>query len=167
VKLSISRTLVATPFGSLLVEASERGLRRVGFVTTGEKPRALADKPIGVLREASGQLEEYFAGNRRVFELPLDLDVSEFAGRVLSALARVPYGETTSYGELAEAAGAPGAARAVGTVMSHNPLPIVLPCHRVIASDGTLGGYGGTLEHSSGELQLKRDLLELEGALRR
>ena len=120
-----------------------------------------------MLREAAGQLEEYFAGNRRVFELPLDLDVSEFAGRVLSALARVPYGETTSYGELAGAAGAPRAARAVGTVMSQNPLPIVLPCHRVIASDGTLGGYGGTLERSSGELQLKRDLLELEGALRR
>jgi methylated-DNA-[protein]-cysteine S-methyltransferase len=103
------------------------------------------------------ELDEYFEGRRRRFDLRLDLDgISEFSRRVLDELALVPYGGVTSYGELAAAAGFPRAARAVGNVMNRNPIAIVLPCHRVIASDGTLGGYGGNLSR-------KRTLLALEG----
>ena len=103
------------------------------------------------------QLDEYFEGRRRRFDLKLDLEgMSEFSHLVLEELALVPYGGVTSYGELAAAAGFPRAARAVGNVMNRNPIAIVLPCHRVIAGDGTLGGYGGNPLR-------KRKLLALEG----
>jgi methylated-DNA-[protein]-cysteine S-methyltransferase len=109
--------------------------------------------------EARRQLDEYFAGTRREFDLDVDLSPArEFGRSVLEQLARVPYGELTTYGELAARAGRPRAARAVGTVMNRNPVPIVLPCHRVVGSSGSLVGYAGGLER-------KRLLLELEGAL--
>ena len=101
------------------------------------------------------QLDEYFEGARHDFELPLDLAVGEFYAQVLGELARVPYGETTTYGALAARTGHPKAARAIGTVMHRNPVPIVLPCHRVIGSTGSLTGYGGGLP-------AKKFLLELE-----
>ena len=101
------------------------------------------------------QLDEYFEGARHDFELPLDLVVNPFDAEVLDELALVPYGETTTYGTLAARTGRPKAARAIGTVMNNNPMPIVLPCHRVIGSTGSLTGYGGGLE-------TKRFLLELE-----
>ena len=106
---------------------------------------------------AARQLAEYFAGRRRRFGLPLDLRlVTPFQQRVLRALMDVPYGEIVSYGELAQRVGRPGAARAVGVVMRNNPLPIVVPCHRVAAADGSLGGFSAGLEN-------KRRLHALEG----
>jgi O-6-methylguanine DNA methyltransferase len=107
---------------------------------------------------ARRELDEYFAGRRRVFDLSLDLRaLPPFTVSVLEELARVPYGETTTYGTLAAKVGHPRAARAVGTVMNRNRIPIVLPCHRVVGSDGDLTGYAGGLDR-------KLTLLELEGA---
>src|SRR5207245_3475618 len=105
------------------------------------------------------ELDEYFAGRRHAFDLELDLRATpEFHRRVLTELNRVEYGHTTTYGTLAAQVGAPRAARAVGTVMNRNPLPIVLPCHRVVGANGSLTGYGGGLDR-------KEWLLRLEGAL--
>jgi methylated-DNA-[protein]-cysteine S-methyltransferase len=105
-----------------------------------------------------GQLEEYFAGKRREFNFPLDLRGTDFQLACWRALLAIPYGETRSYADIARAAGKPNAFRAVGMANNRNPVAIVVPCHRVIASDGGLCGYGGGLE-------VKRKLLELEGAL--
>ncbi len=108
---------------------------------------------------AHRQLDEYFEGTRSSFALDVDLrGAAPFAHQVLDELARVPYGHTTTYGTLAAKVGAPRAARAVGTVMNRNPIPIVLPCHRVIGANGSLTGYGGGLD-------VKEHLLRLEGAL--
>jgi methylated-DNA-[protein]-cysteine S-methyltransferase len=104
------------------------------------------------------ELDEYFAGRRESFDLPLDLRVAPFHADVLQELARVPYGRTETYGGLARRVGRPRAARAVGTVMHSNPIPIVLPCHRIVGANGSLTGYAGGLD-------IKRRLLELEGAL--
>jgi methylated-DNA-[protein]-cysteine S-methyltransferase len=156
---SRERASIQTPLGILAIEGSERGLTQIDLLPADEQVPASEPAPGGVVAEAAGQLEEYFAGKRRDFDLPLDLQAGEFEHRVLDQLARVPYGTTVSYGELATMAGHPGAARAVGNVMRSNRLMIVLPCHRVIGSDGSLRGYGGLgcgLEH-------KRMLLELEG----
>jgi O-6-methylguanine DNA methyltransferase len=109
--------------------------------------------------DARRQLDEYFEGRREAFELDVDLrGTAPFAERVLRELALVPYGRTTTYGALAAQVGEPQAARAVGTVMNRNPVPIVLPCHRVIGASGSLVGYGGGLAR-------KEQLLRLEGAL--
>jgi methylated-DNA-[protein]-cysteine S-methyltransferase len=156
-----------TPVGRLLVGVSERGLCRVGFdpEPEAELERLARDFGPRVLRTPKAldrvrrELDEYFAGRRRDFDLELDLRATpEFHRRVLEELSRVEYGHTTTYGTLALQVGAPRAARAVGTLMNLNPLPIVLPCHRVVGSTGSLVGYGGGLER-------KRALLELEGAL--
>jgi methylated-DNA-[protein]-cysteine S-methyltransferase len=104
------------------------------------------------------ELEEYFAGKRREFSFPLDLRGTDFQLACWRALLAIPYGETRSYAAIARAVGKPNAFRAVGMANNRNPIAIVVPCHRVIASDGTLCGYGGGLE-------VKRKLLELEGAL--
>lgn len=104
------------------------------------------------------QLEEYFEGRRRVFELPLDLRGSAFQKDVWNAVAQIPFGCTASYGQIAQLVGRPRASRAVGAANGQNPIPIVVPCHRVIGSDGSLTGYGGGLP-------LKRRLLALEGLL--
>jgi methylated-DNA-[protein]-cysteine S-methyltransferase len=103
------------------------------------------DANAGPLPEAVRQLEEYFAGNRRVFDLPLHLDGTEFQLRVWRALTEIPYGETRSYGELAQYIGNPNASRAVGLANGRNPISILVPCHRVIGADGSLTGYGGGL----------------------
>lgn len=113
-----------------------------------------------MLLESATQLEEYFAGTRRVFELPLDLRGTPFQIRTWSALAEIPYGTTVSYGEQARRLDVPRAARAVGAANGSNPLPIVLPCHRVIGADGSLTGYGGGLD-------MKRWLLAHEAGERR
>jgi methylated-DNA-[protein]-cysteine S-methyltransferase len=156
-----------TPVGSLLVGVTDRGLCRISFDAEPEHhleslarlygPRVLRSaRPVDRLRR---ELDEYFAGRRREFELELDLRfVPEFHRQVLGELARVEYGHTTTYGTLAARSGRPRAARAVGTVMNRNPLPIVLPCHRVIGASGSLTGYGGGLER-------KELLLRLEGAI--
>jgi epoxyqueuosine reductase len=108
------------------------------------------------LGEAREQLEQYFAGERRDFDLPLDLRAPEFQTAVLTELARVPYGAVATYGDLARRIGRPRAARAVGGALNRNPIPIVLPCHRVVGASGSLVGYAGGLER-------KQTLLALEG----
>ena len=156
-------TQIDSPAGRLLLAASSRGLAKLEFVDGRVQ---LGDRWfLQVRREESAEklhpyvaeLEEYFAGNRREFSLPLDLRGTEFQLRCWNALLTIPYGEVRSYGQLARAVGCPRGYRAVGMANHDNPIAIVVPCHRVIASDGTLGGYGGGLE-------LKRRLLELEGA---
>jgi methylated-DNA-[protein]-cysteine S-methyltransferase len=113
---------------------------------------------------AARQIGEWFAGRRTRFEMPIDLRVSDWDRLVLTGAARLHFGETVGYGELARRIGRPGAAQAVGGAMSRNPVPILIPCHRVIAGDGTLGGYGGsTYADRQAALAIKRRLLALEG----
>ena len=165
--LDVAYDLVDTPIGRLLVAVTDHGLCEISYNPEPEREAETLARAFGarVLRspkptdEARRQLDEYFAGKRRTFDLPVDLRLARDFGRtVLRELARVPYGELTTYGSLAARAGKPRAARAVGTIMNRNPVPIVLPCHRVVGSTGSLVGYGGGLER-------KRALLELEGAL--
>ncbi len=165
--LDVAYDLVDTPIGTLFVAATDRGLVRIVYDADPDREveELARDYGLRVLRtakpidEARRELDEYFEGRRHCFDLPLDLAaIAEFHRRVLGELARVPYGEVVTYGELAARSDRPRAARAVGTVMNRNPLPIVLPCHRVIGANGKLVGYGGGLER-------KEALLRLEGAL--
>jgi methylated-DNA-[protein]-cysteine S-methyltransferase len=164
--VDIGFDIVDSPIGELLVAASDRGLASIWFdpdpatdlerLTRIAGPRVLRS-PHSV-HEARRELDEYFGGKRRAFDLRLDLRaLAPFTVSVLDALARVPYGTTTTYGALAANVGHPRAARAVGTVMHRNRIPIVLPCHRVVGSTGDLTGYAGGLDR-------KIRLLELEGA---
>lgn len=164
--VDIGFDIVESPIGELLVAASERGLASIWFDPDPAEdldrlarlggPRVLRS-PHSV-EEARRELDEYFEGKRRSFDLALDLRaLPPFTITVLDELARVPYGETTTYGALARRVGRPRAARAVGTVMNRNRIPIVLPCHRVVGSTGDLTGYAGGLDR-------KVTLLELEGA---
>ncbi len=132
------------------ITASDRGLTRV---VLNEQPGQVNDAPL--IREATLQLEEYFAGVRRDFDLPLDLHGTEFQIEVWAALRAIPYGETRSYAAIARQIGRPSAVRAVGAANGANPIAIIVPCHRVIGSTGALTGYGGGLP-------LKRFLLALE-----
>jgi methylated-DNA-[protein]-cysteine S-methyltransferase len=146
-----------TPIGPLGLVASDEGLRSVRF--DGERVAPEGSSP--VLDETRRQLEAYFAGELIDFDLPLDLRGTEFQQRCWLALATIPYGRTVSYGEQARRLGlGPASARAVGAANGQNPLPIVLPCHRVVGADGSLTGFGGGLP-------TKRFLLEHEGALLR
>ena len=139
---------------------------RLGLMGEGEALTALAlpgqpvpriaERETPLLWEARRQLEAYFAGKLREFDLPLRPEGTPFRRQVWDELRKIPYGQVISYGELARRVGRPGAARAVGGANHHNPISILIPCHRVIAADGSLCGYGGGLE-------LKRALLELEG----
>jgi methylated-DNA-[protein]-cysteine S-methyltransferase len=117
------------------------------------------------LNEATRQIGEWFAGERHRFEVPIDLRVSDWDRLVLTGAARLQFGETASYGELARRVGRPGAAQAVGGAMGRNPVPILIPCHRIIGAGGGLGGYGGS-NYASREagLDMKRRLLALEGS---
>ena len=154
--------VVASPVGDLHVAATGRGLCRISYQGDDLEDRLAHGFGVRVLRspldEVRRELDEYFEGRRREFDLPLDLRVAEFPAAVLHELARVPYGQTDTYGKLAARAGRPRAARAVGTIMYRNPIPIVLPCHRIVGANGALTGYAGGLE-------VKRRLLELEGAM--
>jgi methylated-DNA-[protein]-cysteine S-methyltransferase len=164
--LDAAYDIVDSPLGPLLVAASSRGLLRVSFDPDPDReleqlgrlagPRVLrAPRAVDNVRR---ELDEYFEQRRDTFDLTLDLrGLTPFSVRVLGELALVPYGRTATYGELATRAGKPGAARAVGTIMNRNPVPIVLPCHRIVGSTGALVGYGGGLER-------KEILLRLEGA---
>jgi methylated-DNA-[protein]-cysteine S-methyltransferase len=165
--LDVAYDYVDSPVGMLLVAASPRGLCKISYNPEPEREVELLARAIGtrVLRAARPidpvrrQLGEYFEQRRTEFDLALDLRLTaEFSRRVLVELARVPYGEVTTYGALAARADRPKAARAVGTVMNRNPIPIVLPCHRVVGAGGSLVGYAGGLER-------KEQLLRLEGAL--
>lgn len=149
-----------TPVGRLVVSAGEAGIRRVAWRDVGELGEPA---PGSLLAEAVTQLQDYFAGRRREFDLPVDLASLEPATRqVLLTLQQIPYGTSVTYGRLAELSGTGLPARAIGSVMGANPVPIVIGCHRVLAGDG-LGGYSGGAPGQG--LQTKRWLLEHEGVL--
>jgi methylated-DNA-[protein]-cysteine S-methyltransferase len=149
-----------TPVGVLGVLAGPDGVRSVGWRL---RPGRASTEPDPTVTEALEQLRQYFAGDRRTFDLPLDLGSLEPVTRaVLTALQAVPYGSTVTYGELAVRSGTGLPARAIGSVMGSNPVPIVVPCHRVVASDG-LGGFSGG--ERGQERRTKLWLLEHEGAL--
>jgi len=175
---TLSYVKVDSPVGPLFLAASQTGLvalefdrRLPGQQTIRPNPRDLRDenkrndqkavKFVESVREVENyvrELEEYFAGTRRQFSFSLDLRGTEFQLACWHALGEIPYGETRSYADIARAVGRPQGFRAVGMANNRNPVAIVVPCHRVIASNGTLCGYGGGLD-------VKRKLLELEGAL--
>jgi methylated-DNA-[protein]-cysteine S-methyltransferase len=138
---------------------SERGSESVRSTSDRARNKAIRfEESERAVRPYARELEEYFAGQRREFSFPLDLRGTEFQLACWRALLQIPYGETRTYADIARAVGKPTGFRAVGMANNRNPLAIVVPCHRVIASDGTLCGYGGGLD-------VKRKLLELEGAL--
>lgn len=153
-------TYIESPLGELLLAGSGDALCVIGLPAGKGRRRAERGwaEDARSLRDATRQLAQYFAGKRERFELKLAPQGTEFQRQVWRALARIPYGSTWSYGELARRIDRPRAVRAVGLANGANPLPIVLPCHRVIGADGGLTGYGGGLP-------AKRLLLELEGAL--
>lgn len=146
-----------SPVGRLLLAADGEALKLISFETGRHvrQPDAGWRRDETPLRDAMRQLDEYFAGERRDFDLPLRPDGTAFQQSVWQALRDIPYGETESYGALAKRIGKPKAVRAVGASNGLNPLPIVLPCHRVIGANGNLTGYGGGLE-------VKQKLLALE-----
>jgi O-6-methylguanine DNA methyltransferase len=170
---TLHSTTTASPIGPLFLAASAQGLvalefdaRLPGQQSIRPNPRDLrAEKKQFSFAESDGalqpyvtELKEYFAGRLREFSFPLDLRGTDFQRSCWNALLAIPYGETRTYADIARAVGKPNAFRAVGMANNRNPVAIVVPCHRVIASDGTLCGYGGGLD-------VKRKLLELEGAL--
>jgi len=164
----VSYAAVDSPFGTLLAASTRRGLVRLAFPeesvdTVLERlarrlsPRIVeCSAPLDPLRR---ELEDYFGGARRTFEVALDWSlIGPFGRRVLDVTSEIPYGGVLSYAEVAAEAGSPRGSRAAGNALGSNPIPIVIPCHRVLRTGGALGGYGGGLER-------KRWLLELEGAL--
>jgi methylated-DNA-[protein]-cysteine S-methyltransferase len=165
--LDVAYATADSPFGTLLLAKTPRGLVRLGL--PGEdveaivadlagriSPRVLQDP--ARLDEERRELDDYFAGRRHAFELPIDWQLSNgFLLRARQGIAAIPYGETRTYTDLARAAGNERAVRAAGSACSRNPIPLVVPCHRVLRSDGSLGGYAGGLE-------MKERLLELEQA---
>jgi methylated-DNA-[protein]-cysteine S-methyltransferase len=167
--VDVSFDVADTQIGLLLLAVTERGLCRISFDPEPDRETETLARTFGVrvlrapreLDPVRRELDEYFEGRRRAFDLPLDLRGREgFSRDILERLAKVPYGEVTTYKSLAVEAGNPRAARAVGTIMNRNPIPIVLPCHRVVGSNGSLVGYGGGLER-------KRLLLDLEAGMPR
>lgn len=152
---------LTTPIGELLLVSDGAALTAVQFddARRGAPTPDGADDP--VIAEAAAQLRAYFAGERTTFDLPLRAAGTPFEQGVWRALEQIPYGETTSYGELAARLGEPGAARAVGRANGRNPIPIVVPCHRVIGADGSLTGFGGGLECKRALLDLERGTLSL------
>jgi O-6-methylguanine DNA methyltransferase len=170
---TLRSSLFQSSVGPLFLAASDKGLvalefdaRLPGQQTIRPNPRDLREegksirfeKSEDALRPYIRELGDYFAGTRREFNFPLDLRGTEFQLACWRALLAIPYGETRTYADIARAVGRPQGFRAVGMANNRNPIAIVVPCHRVIASDGTLCGYGGGLD-------IKRKLLELEGAL--
>ena len=148
---------VESPIGDLVVSGDNEFVTELLLAVPGRRITVSADRRRrrGPVFDAARQLDEYFARKRTSFDLPLTVSGTEFQERVWLTLAEIPYGETISYAELARWVGHPRAFRAVGSANGANPIPVILPCHRVIASDGTLGGYGGGLP-------TKRALLKLE-----
>lgn len=166
--LDVAYTTADSPFGPLLLAKTSRGLVRVGLPNqdAGELLVDLSERVSPRVLEAPAELDEvrreldlYFAGKLDHFDLPLDWRLSSgFRRRVLRAINRIPYGQTRSYTEMALEAGNERAVRAAGTACGSNPIPLVVPCHRVLRTGGALGGYGGGLP-------MKQALLELEGVL--
>jgi methylated-DNA-[protein]-cysteine S-methyltransferase len=167
--LDVAYATLDSPVGELVVAATDRGLVRIGLpgqplesvldqLADGVSPRVLSYPRR--LDEARRELDEYFAGKREQFELAVDWRLSHpgFYRKVLRATAKVPFGEVITYSQAAQRAGSPRAFRAAGTALGSNPIPIVVPCHRVVRAGGELGNYGGGPE-------MKRFLLELEHAV--
>ena len=166
-ELDVAYTLTDSPVGDLLVAATKRGVCRISFDPEPEHElewlaRSYGLRVLRASRPLDGprrELDEYFDGKRKEFELPVDLAaLPSFQQLVLDELQLVPYGATATYGGLAERIGRPRAARAVGGALNKNPVPIVVPCHRIVGASGSLVGYAGGLER-------KEKLLALEGAL--
>jgi methylated-DNA-[protein]-cysteine S-methyltransferase len=173
--LEVAYGSVESPFGDLLAAVTPRGLLRLSYdprrndavleeIATKVSPRVLeAPARIDPVRR---ELDEYFEGQRRKFELKLDWRLTRgFFQKILRATARLDYGELATYKQMAEAAGSPRAVRAAGNALGSNPIPIVVPCHRIVRTGGKLGGYGGTLGPYIAGPDVKQRLLELEGAL--
>jgi len=161
----MTKTLVAqcridTPLGPLTLAATARGLALAWFDKQAHRSDAV-DAPLQpeneLLRQAAREFDDYFAGRRRRFEVPLDAAGTDFQQRVWQALLRIPMGSLGTYGEIARQLGRPAAARAVGAAVGRNPIAIIVPCHRVVGSDGSLTGYAAGLPR-------KRALLALEAA---
>jgi methylated-DNA-[protein]-cysteine S-methyltransferase len=148
-----------SPVGELLLAGDVGALRLVGFpngpMRRDPDPDWKFDEKSFV--EARRQLEEYFDGQRKIFDLPMQLTGTEFQVRVLEELQRIPYGETTSYADIAARIGRPRAVRAVGAANGRNPIPIIVPCHRVVGSRGELTGFGGGLETKEALLRLEAE----------
>ena len=161
--LKLYSSRMKSPFGELVIGVSDKGLAIIEF-DRGDFPKSRMARSAEWIesREHTNsvveELREYFEGDRHDFTVPLDLRGTDFQQKCWRALLGIPYGKTRSYAQIAKAVGCPQGFRAVGMANHDNPVPIIVPCHRVLASDGTLGGYGGGLE-------MKRKLLELEGAL--
>jgi methylated-DNA-[protein]-cysteine S-methyltransferase len=155
---TLLHTTIESPVGELLLIGDEQNLRGL-HMQEGRRPAAVAPEwksAIEPFAAARDQLGEYFAGERTEFDVPVAPPGTPFQERVWAELTRIPYGRTASYGEIARSLGDPGASRAVGTANGRNPISIIVPCHRVIGTDGKLTGYAGGVER-------KRFLLELEG----
>ncbi|MBT3216199.1 MAG: methylated-DNA--[protein]-cysteine S-methyltransferase [Candidatus Marinimicrobia bacterium] len=150
---------ISTPIGTLIIEANAKGIRRIIFMDKPIKQSGEGSKKArSIAMNAAHQLTEYFTSKRTSFDLPLDLSgLPPYHLVTLKEVNNIPYGKTASYGEIAKQTGSPNAARAVGNANAHNPIPVVIPCHRVIAGNGGLGGYGGRLDR-------KEFLLRLEDA---
>jgi len=165
--LDVAYAEIDSPFGPLLVAKTRRGLAKVSFPTVYDSEETLAElaerisprvlEAPAALDDVRRQLDHYFEGELREFDLPLDWRLTDgFRKRAQQAIARIPYGKTRSYTQIATSAGNERAVRAAGTACGSNPIPIVVPCHRVLRSGGGLGGYGGGLP-------MKEALLRLEG----
>jgi methylated-DNA-[protein]-cysteine S-methyltransferase len=151
-----------SPLGRMMLVANDEGLAGVYFVGQKHYRRAngmARSDSNESLQKAKRQLKEYFSGKRKTFDLPLAPEGSDFQRAVWKTIARVPFGETISYAELARRAGHPGSARAAGAATGRNPIGIIVPCHRIVGADGTLTGYAGGLEK-------KKKLLALEAGAR-
>lgn len=147
-----------SPVGTLRLTASNRGLRSIEVIrgATAKSTHVPTSGAGAIVRQAERELKEYFCGRRRTFGVKLDLVGTDFQRQAWAAMRKIPFGSTISYGQQARSIGKPKAFRAVGSANGRNPIPIIVPCHRVLASDGSLGGY-------SLGLSMKRKLLALEG----
>ena len=157
---------ISSPIGKLCIVKSNKGIKNILFSTyypfekylRNNFPNQEIEKNNFELKKASNQINEYFSLSRKRFSLDLDIHLPSFYKKALIKVAEIPFGKTYSYKSIAMKTGNPNASRAVGNANANNPLPIIIPCHRVIANDGSIGGYGGGVK-------TKRFLLELEGAL--
>jgi methylated-DNA-[protein]-cysteine S-methyltransferase len=149
----LSYTYVDTPIGAILIAGDGNAIVETYFAGAKPKPDWIRDDE--AFPEAAAQLRDYFAGNLQAFDLPLAPRGTEFQQSVWSALLEIPYGQTTTYSTIANKIGRPAAVRAVGAANGANPIPIIIPCHRVIGANGSLTGFGGGLD-------VKRQLLALE-----
>ncbi len=154
--------MIDSPIGPLTLAGDGEVLTNLRMVDqTYEPDRAGWVRDDSAFQDAVGQLAAYFAGDLRQFDLDLEMAGTEFQRKVWNALRTIPYGETRSYGEIAEKIGSPNAFRAVGLANGHNPIAVIVPCHRVIGANGSLTGFGGGLERKSSLLELERETASL------